>query len=509
MKYPKVTAMPTPGLKTRHTCVTETPDESHCVCPRPAVGRRALCPDAHRSAAERRGASRQARHAPRPHRRAEGPGAGGARGRARQDPGRARAGQGVRHEARLGADEGAPPADSAGDPAETHAGAIRGAAEEVPDAAGVAPRDDARAFRPRRTAGRRHTASVTELTRPRTCTRRCRRSSRARQRVQLVFSLLAGEVAPLLVPGAEHDPLGRRAVDAYLVHAGAVRVPVDHAPHPRRAEGRGHRAFVHVHDVGDRARDVAGAAGARLAAQGLANAERQSKEATLPVGATHRATELLVRVIVGAERIAVGEQHWLPIELGDDRIAEQPAAAALAEALSQQEITVAVQREAGDAALGKRAQAQAHPLLVGILIVIAHPGLEQVAEDVERLGLPGLAGEKVEELLRGLRRGGIEMHVRHEETRHGGYLGERMVSCRGGVTWVTSGAAAVAPGARISIFSITIGFRGASALKGPEEPVATSPILSITSIPCRMRPNTAYPQRVGTGSRSGLSTRFT
>src|SRR5207253_11001172 len=94
-------------------------------------------------------------------------GAGGARGRARRGPGRARASQGLRHEARLGADEGAPPADSAGDPAETHAGAIRGAAEEVPDAAGVAPRDDARAFRPRRTAGRRHTASVTELTRPR------------------------------------------------------------------------------------------------------------------------------------------------------------------------------------------------------------------------------------------------------------------------------------------------------------------------------------------------------
>src|SRR5205807_9493482 len=77
-----------------------------------------------------------------------------------------RAGQGLGHEARLGADEGAPPADSAGDPAETHAGAIRGAAEEIPDAAGDAPRDDARAFRPRRTAARRHTASVTELTRP-------------------------------------------------------------------------------------------------------------------------------------------------------------------------------------------------------------------------------------------------------------------------------------------------------------------------------------------------------
>src|SRR5207237_9254313 len=123
-------------------------------------------------------------------------------------------------------------------------------------------------------------------------------------------------------------------------------------------------------DVGDRARDVAGAAGARLAAQGLANAERQSKEATLPVGATHRATELLVRVIVGAERIAVGEQHWLPIELGDHRIAEQPAAAALAEALSQQEIRVAVQREAGDAARAKPAQAQAHPLPLAIVIAL-------------------------------------------------------------------------------------------------------------------------------------------
>src|SRR5206468_13073037 len=149
---------------------------------------------------------------------------------------------------------------------------------------------------------------------------------------------------------------------------------------------------------------------------------------------------------------------------------------------------VAVQREAGDAALGQGAQSPAHPVFLRIRVVIAHPRLEQVAEDVERLGGRGLGSEKAEELLGGLGRAGIQMHVRDEQARHVRYFGERIVvSGRGGGAGVSSAGLRVTPAATISTFSMTTGFKGASDLKGPTAPVGVSPMCSMTSIPCTMR----------------------
>src|SRR5437879_1273367 len=195
-----------------------------------------------------------------------------------------------------------------------------------------------------------HAAPRTELTAPRAESAGASRSPRARQLAQLVSAALAAQVAPLLVPGAEHDALCRTALGLDVMHARAVRVPVDHAPHPGGPKRRGHRGGIHVHDVGYRARGVPPAAGARLIRQQLAVRARQGEEALLPVAAAHQAAQLLIGMIVGAQRIAVREQHLLAIELRHHRIGEQAAATALAETLTEQEVAVAVQREAGDAA---------------------------------------------------------------------------------------------------------------------------------------------------------------
>src|SRR6202047_2857538 len=252
---------------------------------------------------------------------------------------------------------------------------------------------------------------------------------------QLVATPLAAQVAALLVPGAEHDALRRAAIGLEIMYARAVGVPVDHAPPPGGPKRRGHRVGIHVHDVGYRARGVPAAAGARLIGEQLPVRARQGEEALLPIPAAHHAAQLLVGMIVGAQRIAVREQHPLAVELRHHRIGEQAAAAALAETLTEQEVAIAVQREAGDTARAECAQSPAHPLLGGIAVVISHPGLEQVAEDVERLGGRGLGGEKPEELLRGLGRAGIQMHVRDEQARHA------VTSARGSCP-----AAAAAPG---------------------------------------------------------------
>src|SRR5205823_10107806 len=154
----------------------------------------------------------EARHAARSDGCAEDPGAGDPAGGARQNPGRPRAGHDVRHRARCTADAGPAPTDQAGNPAEAHTGALARAAEEVPDAAGDARRDEA-PLRARRTPGQpEHAAPRTELSAPRAECAGASRSPRARQLAQLVPAALAAQVAPLLVPGAEHDALCRTAL---------------------------------------------------------------------------------------------------------------------------------------------------------------------------------------------------------------------------------------------------------------------------------------------------------
>src|SRR5579863_4635928 len=159
-------------------------------------------------------------------------------------------------------------------------------------------------------------------------------------------------------------------------------------------------------------------AGARLVGQDLAMSARQREEAPLPGAGAHEAAQLLVGMVVGAQGISVRQQHALAVKLRHYRVLEQPAAAAGSEAGAEQEIAVAVLRKAGDAAALKRLEGRAHALLFDVLVIITHPGFEQVAEDIERFGGRGVGAQKVEELLCRLRRAGVQVHVRDEQARH-------------------------------------------------------------------------------------------
>ena len=112
------------------------------------------------------------------------------------------------------------------------------------------------------------------------------------------------------------------------------------------------------------------------------------------------------------------QQYTLVIELHDHRVGEQAAAATGAEARTQQEVAIAVQREAGDSRGSDGTQRLADLLVAGSLVVVADPGLEQITEDVERLRGARVGLEELEELIGRLRRARIEMHVRDEQSRH-------------------------------------------------------------------------------------------
>src|SRR5690242_8632682 len=112
------------------------------------------------------------------------------------------------------------------------------------------------------------------------------------------------------------------------------------------------------------------------------------------------------------------QQHALTIELRDHRVGKYAAAAARAETRPEQEVTIAVEREAGDAARAELTQRAAHPLVAGFLVVVPDPCLEEIAEDIERLGRRCLLAQEAQKLLGGLRGGGVEVHVRDEQARH-------------------------------------------------------------------------------------------
>ena len=164
---------------------------------------------------------------------------------------------------------------------------------------------------------------------------------------------------------------------------------------------------------------VAAAAGAGLLRQSASYAEWQSKESALPARIAHQAAQQLIGTIGGAQRIAVREQHALAMQIDDRGIGEQARAGAPLEAPLQQEIAVAVHGVARHAASGQLAQALADQRPMWILVIIADPCFEKVAENVERIGRGGAPAQEFQELLTGCGLERIQVQIGDEQRSHG------------------------------------------------------------------------------------------
>src|SRR5262249_16455563 len=111
--------------------------------------------------------------------------------------------------------------------------------------------------------------------------------------------------------------------------------------------------------------------------------------------------------------------------------------------------------------------------------------------------------QEVDELLGGLGRDRVEVHIRDEQARHaqfGGGAPDGGTPDGGGAPseeGITAGFTTEGPDEGVpssfssSTFWMTTGFIGALDLNGPIDPVATTEILSSTSMPSVTRPNTA------------------
>src|SRR5258708_502700 len=87
-----------------------------------------------------------------------------------------------------------------------------------------------------------------------------------------------------------------------------------------------------------------------------------------------------------------------------------------------------------------------HTRFCRVRIVVTHPCLKQIAQDVQGLGVGGVSPQEIKELLQRIGSALIEMDIRYKQSCHlrpvSAHFGERMVSWDGVAIGVATGAGA-------------------------------------------------------------------
>jgi len=179
----------------------------------------------------------------------------------------------------------------------------------------------------------------------------------------------------------------------------------------------GYGGGIDVHDFRCRRHDVLAAAGSQSRRKALPPRETQAAENPLHEWISHDAAQALVAHIVRAEDVAVHEQHGFAVEIDRRTVLQQATAGIAAEVRADEKVAVAVHEVARYAGGGKPAQGGLYRGIGRFRIIVSEPDLEQVAEDVQRLGPAGLTLQEIDELRGDLRRVGVKVQVGDEESR--------------------------------------------------------------------------------------------
>ena len=122
----------------------------------------------------------------------------------------------------------------------------------------------------------------------------------------------------------------------------------------------------------------------------------------------------MVGVVIGAQRIAVDHRGGRVFDVRGHRLLAQLHPSAGAVLGAQHEVPVAVEKENPRAALGQLAQVDGDRFGQVVSAVVADPDLEQVTENVERVGPASRAAQKVTQETPGLRAACLEVQVRDD-----------------------------------------------------------------------------------------------
>jgi len=93
---------------------------------------------------------------------------------------------------------------------------------------------------------------------------------------------------------------------------------------------------------------------------------------------------------------------------------QQAQASPMAKSSAEQKITIAMQERHSGAAVGQRAKRVGNCAFEYADRVIANPGFEQVAQNVQRFSLAGRSGKKFNELVGDVRPRPCQMQVRYK-----------------------------------------------------------------------------------------------
>ena len=247
---------------------------------------------------------------------------------------------------------------------------------------------------------------------------RGRRGRRAWQFLEPELSALPAQATAVLMPGAEHDAARTGPVQLELMHGRPVGMTVDQQVHVAGAHSGLHCTRINIHDLARALARMAPAASARLLCQELAHPQGQAQELALPGGLAYYCAQQLIGPIRRAQRIAVREQRALTVQINHHRVNQQSCAAALLEALLEQKVAIAVHDVTRYAARAQCAQRVADLLSMRVLIIVSDPGLEQIPEDVERIGAGGPSLEEIYELCADGRFQRIQMQIGDEQRAH-------------------------------------------------------------------------------------------
>ncbi len=115
----------------------------------------------------------------------------------------------------------------------------------------------------------------------------------------------------------------------------------------------------------------------------------------MPIQAAHFGFEFLVFGVIGAQRITVTEQYHLPKPFDRRRAIEKPATA-----------------------FAEQAQSVFYLVGEGVVIVVADPCLEHIAQQVQFIRIEGRLFQKPKKTFADIRPAGLEMDIGCEDNRH-------------------------------------------------------------------------------------------
>ena len=117
---------------------------------------------------------------------------------------------------------------------------------------------------------------------------------------------------------------------------------------------RDNRMFVDVHDF-QRLAAVGGfAVGTHSGGHAFANTQRQGEEQRLQPALMDFCAKCLITRVISTQRIAVQDKHPTTVQIEYFFLGEQRHAAFAGEAFANQEVTITVNEEAGDAGINNR-----------------------------------------------------------------------------------------------------------------------------------------------------------